>query len=374
MSMTDVPAYTDDESRWQALLHRDQAAGRAFVYGVRTTGVYCRPGCPSRLPRREHVDFFVDSRAAEHSGYRPCRRCRPADPAAAKEPLLETMVTACRRLEQHHPPSLSELAAEAGLSLHHFHRRFKKLIGITPKQYARTNQIRRFGNLLQEQDGSVTRAIYAAGFSTSSRAYDSASQRLAMPPATYRRGGAGLTIHFACAPCFLGWVAVATTERGICAIELGDDRQAVSAQLRHHFPKARLEDAGTEFSAIVSEVIALLETPPRTIDLPLDIQGTAFQHQVWQILRQIPPGSTVSYGEVARRLGRPRAVRAVAGACAANKLAMVVPCHRVIGSDGSLNGFRWGVERKRTLLQRESTATDPAGQQEESNSVPRVGP
>ncbi len=200
-------------------------------------------------------------------------------------------------------------------------------------------------------------------------------QRLVTPTAATRIGGAaGLTIHFACAPCFLGWVAVATTERGICAIELGDNRQAVSAQLRHHFPKARLEDAGTEFSAIVAEVIALLETPPRIIDLPLDIQGTAFQHQVWQILRQIPPGSTVSYGEVARRLGRPRAVRAVAGACAANKLAVVVPCHRVIGSDGSLNGFRWGIERKRTLLQRESTATDSAEQQEESSSEPGVDP
>ncbi|MBE0583112.1 MAG: methylated-DNA--[protein]-cysteine S-methyltransferase, partial [Desulfofustis sp.] len=221
-------------------------------------------------------------------------------------------------------------------------------------------QAQRFGKLLRHGAGSVTQAIYQAGFSTSSRAYDSARQRLAMPPTTYRKGGAGLTIRFACAPCFLGWMAVATTDHGICAIELGDDRQAVSAQLRHHFPKAELEEAGPEFSTVVAEVIALLETPPRTVDLPLDIQGTAFQQQVWQVLRQIPPGSTLSYGEVARRLGRPRAVRAVAGACAANKLAVVVPCHRVIGSDGALSGFRWGIKRKRTLLQRESAATETA--------------
>jgi AraC family transcriptional regulator, regulatory protein of adaptative response / methylated-DNA-[protein]-cysteine methyltransferase len=371
--MTEQPVYSDEESRWQALLHRDRAAEQAFVYAVQTTGVYCRPGCPSRLPRREHVEFFSDSRGAERVGYRPCRRCRPADEAAA-DPVVDLMVNACRRLEQEQPPSLSELAAEAGLSPHHFQRRFKKLVGITPKQYARTSQAQRFGKLLRQGGGSVTQAIYEAGFNASSRAYDSARQRLAMAPATYRKGGAGLTIRFACAPCFLGWVAVAMTEHGICAIELGDDRQAVAAQLRHHFPKARLEAAGPEFSAVVAEVIALLEAPPRTVDLPLDIQGTAFQQQVWQVLRQIPPGSTVSYGEVARRLGRPRAVRAVAGACAANKLAVVVPCHRVIGSDGSLSGFRWGIKRKRTLLQRESTATDTAERREAIGPGPVADP
>ncbi|MCB2216555.1 methylated-DNA--[protein]-cysteine S-methyltransferase [Desulfofustis glycolicus] len=207
--------------------------------------------------------------------------------------------------------------------------------------------------------------------SHSGRYPEETRQRLATPPAAPRTGGtASSTIRFACAPCFLGWVAVAMTERGICAIELGDDRQAVSAQLRRHFPKARLADVGPEFSSIVAEVITLLETPPKTIDLTLDIQGTAFQQQVWQFLRQIPPGSTVSYGEVAHRLGRPRAARAVAGACAANRLAVVVPCHRVISSNGSLGGFRWGIDRKRTLLHRENTASNAAWINDKK-SVPR---
>ncbi len=367
--MSEQPFCFDDEQRWQAVLSRDSRTTRPFVYAVRTTGIYCRPGCPSRLPRREHVEFFQDGRSAERAGYRPCRRCRPAD-IAATDPLIETMVHACRRLEQVHPPSLAELAAEAGLSPHHFHRRFKKVVGITPKQYARSRQAQRFGKLLRESGGSVTQAIYEAGFTASSRAYDSARQRLAMPPTSYRKGGVGLTIRYACAPCFLGWVAVAKTERGICAIELGDDRHAVSAQLHHYFPKARLEDTGPPFSAIVAEVIALLETPPPTVDLPLDILGTAFQQQVWQILRQIPPGSTVSYREVAHRLGRPDAVRAVAGACGANKLAVAIPCHRVIGSDGSLTGFRWGISRKRTLLERESAA--PATEENQENDRSRT--
>lgn len=366
--MSDQGAFIDEDARWHAVAQRDRTADGAFYYGVLTTGVYCRPGCSSRCPRREHVEFFATCEDAETAGYRPCKRCRPGA-VSSLDRLAEVVVRSCRRLEQEHPPSLGELAAEAGLSPCHFQRCFKELVGITPKQYARAQQAHRFRKHLIT-DRSVTQAIYDAGFGSSSRAYDNARDHLAMPPSTFRKGGAGQTIRFGIAPCYLGWVVVAMTARGICAIEFGDDPHALPIQLREHFPRAHFEAAGAEFSAVVQQVIALIEAPHTGISLPLDIQGTAFQQQVWQALRDIPPGNTVSYADLARRLGRPKAVRAVAGACAANKLAVAVPCHRVVRSDGALSGYRWGASRKRALLQRESgTLPDLISRKKENDEI-----
>jgi AraC family transcriptional regulator, regulatory protein of adaptative response / methylated-DNA-[protein]-cysteine methyltransferase len=345
--------FTNEESRWNAVVKRDQAAEGCFYYAVRTTGVFCRPGCSSRLPVRENVEFFNTYREAELAGYRPCKRCEPGA-SSPRERLVEVIVQACRRLEQlEENPKLDELAEEAGLSPWHFHRLFKKNVGVTPKQYAATQQARRFRDNLKTSR-SVTEAIYDSGFGSSSRAYEKARDRLAMTPSRYKRGAAELTIRYSTAPCFLGWVIAAATDRGICAIEFGDDPRALPAKVQASFPNAYLEEAGPDFSAVIQKVIAFIEAPGKGIELPLDIQGTAFQQRVWQVLREVPPGITVSYAEIADHIGSSKAVRAVAQACAANKLAIAIPCHRVVRSDGKLSGYRWGIDRKRMLLLRES--------------------
>ncbi|WP_151704265.1 bifunctional DNA-binding transcriptional regulator/O6-methylguanine-DNA methyltransferase Ada [Nitrincola alkalilacustris] len=350
--MVTVSRFATEESRWQALLARDQHAKGVFVYAVKTTGIYCHPGCASRLPKRENTLFFDTVEEAVQAGYRPCKRCKP-DAISAQTRVQELITQACRQIDESEaPPTLASLAAQAGLSQWHFQRVFKTAVGMTPKQYAKARQVERFRDSLKESE-SVTSAIYDAGFGSSSRAYENTRERLAMSPSLYRKGGAGLTIRYAITSCFLGWITVAATDKGICAIEFGDDPATLLTQLQDRFPKALLSEADKTFSELVQQVIAFIKAPSKGIELPLDIQGTAFQEKVWQALREVPPGSTVSYTDIAQRIGSPKAVRAVAQACASNKLAVIVPCHRVVRSDGALSGYRWGVERKRELLKRE---------------------
>ena len=373
--MARKPIFTTEQSRWNAVVKRDRTADGVFCYAVRTTGVYCRPGCSSRLPRRQNIEYFDNGMEAELAGYRPCKRCKP-DTTSPRARLAEVIAQACRHLEQaEKPPTLEKLAGLAGFSPWHFHRLFKKTVGITPKQYAARQQERRFRGSLKK-NRSVTDAIYDSDFGSSSRAYENARERFAMTPSAYRGGAAGLRIRYSIAPCFLGWVVVASTDRGICAIEFGDDPGALPARVQASFPKARIERAGPDFFAVIQQVIAFIEAPGKEIRLPLDIQGTAFQERVWRALREIPPGVTVSYAEIADRIGHSQAARAVGRACAANKLAVAIPCHRVARRDGKLGGYRWGIERKRRLLLRESGASEdlPTQGEKPGAAQPSQGP
>lgn len=346
------PAFERGEECWQALLARDRRAEGAFVYGVRTTGVYCRPGCASRLPRRENVSFHPSCEAAEAAGFRPCLRCRPDGPGA-EAGRREAVARVCRLIEDAEtPPTLAVLAQAAGLSAFHFHRVFRDVTGVTPAAYARARRAERVADRLQAA-GSVTEAIYDAGYNAPSRFYAEAAERLGMTPDTYRRGGAGRRICFGIGPCSLGTILVATTERGVCAILLGDDPDALAADLRARFPAADLTDGDAAFGAWMARAVALVEAPGTRHDLPLDIAGTAFQQRVWAALRAIPAGTTATYTDIAQAIGAPGASRAVALACGANPVAVAVPCHRVVRADGSLSGYRWGIGRKRTLLDRE---------------------
>lgn len=344
--------YASDGERWAAVLARDPRADGAFFYAVATTGVYCRPSCGARRPRREHVAFFASAQAAEHAGYRACRRCRP-DQTPAHVRQAELVAAACRRIEAaEEPPTLETLAAEAGLSPFHFHRLFRRITGMTPRAYAAAHRARR----LQERlagGARVTEALYAAGFGSSSAFYARAGRDLGMSPGACRACGRGLVIRFAVAQCSLGALLVAASDKGVCAVFLGDDPEALVRDLQDRFRAAELVGADRAFEDWVARVVALVEDPATGLDLPLDLRGTAFQQRVWQALRAIPPGQTVSYAELARRIGHPGATRAVAAACGANPVAVAVPCHRVVRSDGGLSGYRWGVERKRALLERE---------------------
>lgn len=347
---------TTDDARWQAVLDRDAASDGRFVYAVRTTGVYCRPTCPSRRGRRENVTFYDTCAAAEAAGYRPCRRCRPDQaraPAASRH--AEAVARACRMIDEAEEiPDLAALAAAAGLSPFHFHRVFRAVTGITPRAYASARRARRLREELAQADVTVTEAIYGAGFNSSSRFYAASKAMLGMTPTAYRRGGEDARIRFTIGQSSLGAVLVAASDKGVCAIALGDDPEALARDLQDRFPHARLVGDDPAFADLVAQVVGLVDQPSRGLNLPLDLRGTAFQQRVWQALREIPPGCTVSYAELARRIGRPQAVRAVANACAANSLAVAVPCHRVVRRDGDLSGYRWGVERKRALLAREA--------------------
>lgn len=352
--MTSMTAVTNDP-RWDAVRQRDPAADGAFYYSVATTGVYCRPSCAARQPRRENVAFHESCAAAEQAGFRPCKRCRPNEPSLAQRHAA-AVAQACRTIEEaEEPPALEALAAAAGLSTYHFHRLFKSATGVTPKAYASAHRARR----VQQELGrapTVTAAIYEAGYNSSSRFYEHAGEHLGMTPTAYRDGGRSTQIRFAVGQCSLGAILVAATARGVCAIQFGDDPAALVQELQDRFPKARLEGGDAGFERLVAQVVSLVETPAHGLDLPLDVRGTAFQERVWQALRTIPAGSTASYAEIAGRIGSPRAVRAVAGACAANPVAVAIPCHRVVRTDGALSGYRWGVERKRALLAREMPA------------------
>jgi AraC family transcriptional regulator of adaptative response/methylated-DNA-[protein]-cysteine methyltransferase len=342
-----------DEERWQAIKRRDAAFDGKFVFAVRTTGVFCRPSCTSRPAKRENVSFFPTVTEAEKAGYRACKRCRP-ERLGAPDPQVEAVKRACERIEQaEEEPKLAALAASARLSPYHFHRVFKAITGVTPKAYAAETRARRAADKLRTAE-TVTEAIYDAGFNSSSRFYESTAARLGMTPGALRRGGAGVVIRFAVGQASLGAVLVAATDKGVCAITLGDDPDALVRDLQDRFPNAQFEGGDAEFERMVAQVVGLVEAPGQRLDLPLDIRGTAFQQKVWAALSAIPAGKTATYTEIARAIGQPKAVRAVAQACAANPLAIAIPCHRVVRADGDLSGYRWGVERKRKLIDREA--------------------
>ncbi|MCE5980620.1 bifunctional DNA-binding transcriptional regulator/O6-methylguanine-DNA methyltransferase Ada [Pseudomonas sp. LF19] len=350
---TGKPRISESDPRWQAILARDPAADQAFVYAVRTTGVYCRPSSTSRLPRIDNVEFFDTAELAEAAGYRPSKR-RGANQTDVAEQHRAQVTRACTLIESTDPaPSLNQLAEQLKMSPFHFHRVFKAVTGLTPKAYATAHRARKVRTQLQ-QSATVTDALYEAGFNSNSRFYESSNARLGMTPGAYRDGGANTDIRFAIGQCTLGAILVAQSERGICAILLGDDPQALLNDLQDKFPKANLIGGDEGFESLIARVVGFIEAPGIGLDLPLDLRGTAFQERVWQALRAIPAGCTASYAEIAQRIGSPRAVRAVAQACAANALAVAIPCHRVVRSDGNLSGYRWGVERKRELLARES--------------------
>ena len=337
-----------EEKMWAIVKDRTVAD---FFYAVKTTGVFCRPGCSSRLPNRENVEFFNSTDEAEKRGYRPCKRCKPKQPIADDD--MQMIVVACRMIMNgDSPPKLSELAEKVGLSSYHFHRKFKKIVGVTPKQFGTMYQTRQFQDSLQI-NATVTEAIFDAGYSSTSRVYEKTNKTIAMKPSQFKNGAPGEAIEYGFAKCYLGWVLVAATVRGICAIELADSRSHLYERLQQRFPKANIAAAGDEFSQMLNKVIGHLEQPISAIDLPLDIQGTAFQKRVWQALLEIPPGITKTYSEVAEMIGKPRAARAVASAVAANRIAVAIPCHRVIRKDGGLGGYRWGEERKRDILEAE---------------------
>jgi AraC family transcriptional regulator of adaptative response/methylated-DNA-[protein]-cysteine methyltransferase len=341
-----------DDERWDAIRRRDTASDGRFFYSVRTTGVFCRPSCAARLPRRENVAFHGTAVEAEAAGFRPCKRCRPTE-ASQAERHAHIVTLACRRIEEaEEPPSLDELADAAGLSRFHFHRVFKARTGVTPKAYADGHRAARLREELADAP-SVTASIYAAGFNSSGRFYASSSERLGMTPSQFRGGGTGASVRFALGECSLGSVLVAASDKGVVAIQFGEDPDALLRSLQDRFPKAKLVGGDAEFDGIVARVVGMVERPG-DVDLPLDVRGTAFQQRVWQALRQIPCGSTASYAEIAARIGQPKAVRAVAGACAANEIAIAIPCHRVVRTDGADSGYRWGLERKRALLKREA--------------------
>lgn len=347
-----LAGFTEEEARWDAVQRRDRAADGAFVYSVRTTGVYCRPSCAARRARRENVQFHASCGEAEAAGFRPCKRCRPNE-APLAERQAAAVARACRLIEQaEEAPALDALAEAAGMSPFHFHRVFKEITGVTPKAYTSARRATRVRDELA-RSASVTDAIYSAGFNSSGRFYAAASSLLGMAPSSFRAGGAGAVIRFALGECSLGSVLVAATDKGICAISFGDDPDVLLRELQDRFPKAELVGGDADFEATVAKVVGLVEAPAAGFDLPLHVRGTAFQHRVWQALREIPAGATASYAEIAERIGAPRAVRAVAQACASNNLAIAIPCHRVVRRDGALSGYRWGVERKRALLDRE---------------------
>jgi AraC family transcriptional regulator of adaptative response/methylated-DNA-[protein]-cysteine methyltransferase len=341
------------DPRWVAVSGRDPDADGRFFYSVRTTGVYCRPSCPSRPARPENVVFHATAADAEGAGFRACRRCKP-DQLNLSAPHTGVVAELCRFIEAaEQPPTLGELAQRAGMSAFHLHRVFKSITGLTPKAYASAHRARRLQRELKRA-GTVTDAIYGAGYNSAGRFYEEANQVLGMTPTRYRSGGADTEIRFAIGQCSLGSILVARSTRGVCAIMMGDDPQELGRELQDRFPKARLIGGDAQFEQWVAQVVGLVEAPRLGLDLPLDVQGTAFQRRVWQALRKIPVGRTVSYSDIARRIGAPKSVRAVAQAIAANKLAVAIPCHRVVRSDGSLSGYRWGVERKRALIERES--------------------
>nr|WP_315591698.1 bifunctional DNA-binding transcriptional regulator/O6-methylguanine-DNA methyltransferase Ada [uncultured Cupriavidus sp.] len=347
-------AYETEDDRWTAVQARDAGADGHFVYAVRTTGVYCQPSSSARLPKRENVEFFASAEIAEAAGYRCSRRAHGDQTSAAAE-RAALVARACRMIEASEtPPQLDDLANEIGMSPFHFHRLFKAETGLTPKAYASAYRARKLREELSSPNASITNAIYDSGFNSNSRFYEASDQLLGMRARDYRSGGVGAVIRFAVGQCSLGAILVAQSQRGICAILLGDDPDRLVRDLQDQFRKAEIVGCDGEFEQLIAQVVGFIEAPAMGLHLPLDVQGTAFQERVWRALREIPPGTTVSYAEIAERIGSPKAVRAVAQACATNHIAVAIPCHRVVRRDGDLAGYRWGVDRKRELLRREA--------------------
>ena len=343
------------DPRWARIVARDKSADGEFWYTVNTTGIYCRPSCASRGCNPKNVTIHDTLESAQRTGFRACKRCKPDGPAA--EVANAEMVTkACRLIEESETvPSLTQLAEALALSPGYFHRIFKAHTGLTPRAYAAAHRTKRVRDALAAES-SVTEAIYDAGFNSSGRFYENTNAMLGMTPSKFRDGGAKEQIRFAIGETTLGAILVASSARGVAAILLGDDPDTLARDLQDRFPKATLIGADADYEAVIAKVVGFVEAPQVGLDLPLDVRGTAFQQRVWQALRDIPLGQTLSYSDVAARIGAPSATRAVAGACAANKLAVAIPCHRVVRNDGALSGYAWGVERKRAILDREHVA------------------
>jgi AraC family transcriptional regulator of adaptative response/methylated-DNA-[protein]-cysteine methyltransferase len=349
------------DPRWARVLARDRAADGTFWYSVVTTGVYCRPSCPSRVANPKNVQMHDTLADAKATGFRPCRRCHP-DGRSIYAENAAIIGRACRLIEESDgEPSLNALAEAVGRSASYFHRSFKAATGLTPKDYAAAHRANKVREGLAG-GSSVTEAIYDAGYNSSGRFYEKSTDMLGMTPAQFKTGGANEEIRFALGQASLGVILVASSRRGVASILLGSDPDALLRQLQDRFPKAELIGADKDYEALVARVVGLIEAPQIGLDLPLDVRGTAFQRRVWQALQEIPVGQTVSYSEIAQRIGSPKAVRAVAGACAANNLAVAIPCHRVVRNDGTLSGYAWGIERKKVLLDREA-AVSPCSQE-----------
>ncbi len=360
---TPVPASMDralapltPDACWDAVDRRDQGCDGRFVFAVATTGIYCRPSCPSRRAKRENVTFFDTPAAAESAGFRACKRCRPSE-ASANDARARCISRACRLIEQAEtPPSLGELAAAVGLSPHHFHRTFKATLGVTPKAYTSAVRDSRVRDNLRTMR-TVTEALHEAGFGSSARFYANASEVLGMTPKSFKAGGKDAGIRYSFGTCSLGHILVAASQTGVAAVLLGDDKPTLASEIAHLFPSAVLIANDKTFDRLVARVVRLVDEPATAPDLPLDVRGTAFQRRVWEALQKVPPGTTATYAAIAEAIGRPAAARAVARACASNRLAVVIPCHRVVRSNGELSGYRWGVGRKRALVEREKAAT-----------------
>jgi AraC family transcriptional regulator of adaptative response/methylated-DNA-[protein]-cysteine methyltransferase len=351
----ELASKAQQDPRWQSVVNRDSKADGSFFYSVKTTGVYCRPSCGARLARPENVQYHLTGEDAEKAGFRACKRCKPDQLGLVAENPGK-IAKACRLIEgSEKTPTLKQLAKHAGMSPFYFHRTFKSLTGLTPTAYAKAHRNQRVRASL-ERSNSVTDAIYDAGFNSSGRYYENTNKVLGMTPTKFREGGADTDIFFAIGKASLGSILVAQSNKGVCSILIGDDPETLVQELEDQFPKANLIGDEAGYQELIAKVIGLIEHPGVSLDLPLDIRGTAFQQRVWKALQEIPPGSTASYAEIAQKIGMPKAVRAVAQACGANSIAVAIPCHRVIKNDGSLSGYRWGVDRKRSLLEREARA------------------
>lgn len=350
--------FADEDARWQAVTQRNREADGHFVYAVKTTGIYCAPSCPSRQPNRQNVEFFSDAAQAEAATYRPCKRCRQGR-LSLQQQYSQQVEQACRLLEDaEKTPTLEEIAHQVGVSAWHFHRIFKMHTGLTPRAYAIAKRQQRVRDALAENT-SITEAILDAGYASNGNFYANSPASLGMTPSAYRAGGKGMAVWFAVGRCSLGDILVAESPRGICAILLGDNPQVLVESLQDSFPHAQLLGNDEGFEQRIATIVGFVDQPTAALNLPLDIRGTAFQQKVWQALRTIPVGETLSYSEVAEKIGSPKAVRAVAGACAANLLAVAIPCHRVVKHDGKISGYRWGVARKKSLLEKEQQPTPP---------------
>lgn len=340
----------ETEIFWKAVQNNDARFNGAFVYGVESTRIYCKPSCSSRLPKRENVKFFTDFEVAENKGFRACLRCKPQSETA--NPQTEIVIRACEILETEEQISLEDLGAELNLSAAHLQKIFKEIIGVSPKKFTEIKRLEKFKEEIKN-GGEVTNAMYDAGFNSSSRLYENVAEKLGMTPKTYAKKGKNMMIDYTTTNCDLGKLLVARTEKGVCAVTFGDDENALTENLFNEYSQAKITENDTNLKDYVKAILANLEGKNKTLDLPLDLQATAFQMRVWDILRKIPYGETVSYSDVAAQIGNKNSVRAVATACASNRVALVIPCHRVVGKSGDLSGYRWGIDRKKAILERE---------------------